>query len=111
MHTVEGELYSLKCSTKKLVWVKGSFEKCTNSARVDEIVYAGHPGWDDQILGIKAVGKLIGSRGGYGQLGKFDYLFEIKCLERAELIFQNRESTISAKEKQRKIEEFEDQSN
>lgn len=102
------ELFSLKCDIQKSVWVEGGMEKCKNSGRIDELGYAGHPGWNDRTVAIVALGKLIGIKGGYGQMNGYDYLFRIECLERAEIIDRKGNTpTGMTKEQRLKVEEFE----
>jgi hypothetical protein len=99
------ELYSLKCSIHKAVWVEGTEAKCKNANRVDELDYAG---WGSRTVGIVAVGRLIGTKGGYGHQNGYDYLFKIECLERAEML--DREGKIPqrmSKEQRRKVGAFE----
>jgi hypothetical protein len=101
------ELFSLKCDIQKSVWVEGSLGKCKNFGRIDELDYAGHPGWNDRTVAIVALGKLIGIKGGYGQMNGYDYLFRIECLERAEIIDRKGNTPASMTKEQRlKVEEF-----
>jgi hypothetical protein len=102
------ELFSLKCAAQKSVWVEGGTAKCKNPGRVEEFGYAGHPGWNDRTVGIVAVGKLVGTKGGYGQMNGYDYLFRIECLERAEVLDRKGNTRADMiREKHRKVEEFE----
>jgi hypothetical protein len=102
------ELFSLKCDIQKSVWVEGSLGKCKNSGRIEELGYAGHPGWNDRTVAIVAVGKLIGTKGGYGQMNGYDYLFRIECLERAEIVDRKGNTPAGmTKEQRHKVEQFE----
>jgi hypothetical protein len=101
-------LFSSKCSIEKSVWVEGASVECKNPGRIDEIDYPGHPGWNDRTVGIVAVGRLVGTKGGYGHMNGYDYLFRIECLERAEIIDRKGNTPAGMTEEQRrKVEEFE----
>jgi hypothetical protein len=110
----DSELYSSKCTIKKSAWVQGSFEKCRNAGRVDDFQSpAGDepafPRWGGHTVGVVAVGKLIGTKGGYGHMNGFDYLLNIQCLERAELFDRGgKKPPAMTKEQRQKVEEFED---
>jgi len=60
--------------------------------------------WGSWIFGVVAEGRLVGTNGGYGQMNRYDYLFEIDCLDRAERL--DREGHPDEDVKKR-IEEFE----
>ena len=99
------EFYSLKCSTKKRVWVEGAETKCKNAGKVDEMDYAGMGG---RTVGVVVVGKFTGEKGGYGHMNSFDYLFRIECFEKAKIL--DRESYVPealTPEQRHKVEEFE----
>ena len=99
------EFYSLKCDTKKRVWVEGENTQCENAGEFDEMDFAGMGG---RTFGVIAVGQFIKDKDNYGHLGAFDYLFEIKCFEKSKLLDRDsfvRESLTP--EQTRKIEEFE----
>jgi hypothetical protein len=109
----DSSLYSSKCPAQKSVWVQGSFDKCSNAGRIDDFQSPGKdelsfPRWGAHTVGIVAVGKLVGVKGGYGQMNRFDYLFDIKCLERAELFdLKGRNPAEMPKKQQLQVEEFE----
>jgi hypothetical protein len=109
----DSKLYSSKCAVQKSVWVQGSFNKCSNAGRIDDFQSPGKdepsfPRWGAHTVGIVAVGKLVGIKGGYGQMNRFDYLFDIKCLERAELFdLKGRDPAAMPKKQQLQVEEFE----
>jgi hypothetical protein len=107
------ELYSSKCPVQRSFWVQGSFKKCTNAGRIDDFESPAKdelafPRWGGHTVGIVAVGRLIGTKGGYGHMNAFAYLFNVECLERAELIDrQGKRPAEMTKEQRRKVEEFE----
>lgn len=75
------ELYSLKCSNDKRIWVEREDRKCEKAGTVEEMEYAGMGG---RTYGIVAEGTLIeGDELGYGHFNSFDYLFRIQCFEKA----------------------------
>jgi hypothetical protein len=99
------EFYSLKCATPKSVWVKREGARCENAGRIDELDYAGQGG---RTVGVVVVGRLVGTKGGYGHLNGYDYLFRVDCLERAEVL--DRDGHIPealTPEQRRKVEAFE----
>jgi hypothetical protein len=109
----DSNLSSTNCSVQKSVWVQGSLDKCKNAGRVDDFQSPAKdepasPRWGAHTVGIVAIGKLIGTRGGYGQMNGYDYLFEIRCLERAELFdVHGKKPAAMTKEQQHKVEVFE----
>ena len=85
----DGTLYPANCPVQKKIWVDGSLNKCGNAGRVDAFRETSksdperrYGGW---TFGVIAVGRLTGTKGGYGHMNQYDYLFEIDCLEHAEL--------------------------
>ena len=109
----DSELYSSKCPTERSFWVQGSFERCRNAGRIDDFQSPAKgelafPRWGARTVGIVAVGKLIGTKGGYGHMNEFAYLFNIECLERAELFdLKGKRPAEMTKDERRKVEEFE----
>ena len=86
-------LYSAKCEIDKKIWVQGSLrEKCKDAGRIDPFrstaendAVARYGAW---TFGVIGQGRLIGTKGGYGHMNSFDYLFEVDCLDHAELFDQ-----------------------
>lgn len=107
------ELYSSKCPSQRSMWVQGSFQKCKNAGRIDDFESPSKdepafPRWGGHTVGIDAIGKLIGTKGGYGHMNKFAYLFDIECLERAELFdLKGKRPAEMTIEQRRKVEAFE----
>jgi hypothetical protein len=109
----DSELFSSKCTIQKSVWLQGSLEKCRDAGRIDDFQSPAKgelafPRWGGHTVGVVAIGKLIGTKGGYGHMNGFNYLFNIECLERAELFDpQGKRPAAMTKEQRRKVEEFE----
>src|SRR5688572_30412665 len=86
-------LYSAKCEIDKKIWVQGSLrEKCKDAGRIDPFRSTAGDDADARYgawtFGLTGQGRLIGAKGGYGHMNRFDYLFEIECLDHAELFDQ-----------------------
>jgi hypothetical protein len=110
----DSKLYSSKCITEKSVWVQGSFEKCRNAGLVEDFQSQSkdEPAakrWGGRTIGVVAVGRLIGTKGGYGHMNQYAYLFNIECLDRAVLfdLQGKRPAEMALEEQRRKAEEFE----
>lgn len=84
-------IYPAKCEVDKKIWVQGSRDhKCKDAGRIDPFrststvsAEARYGAW---TFGVIGEGRLIGTKGRYGHMNAFDYLFEIDCLEHAELL-------------------------
>lgn len=107
-----GTLYAENCPAQKKIWLVGSFNKCKNAARVDGFRSASkNPGehtFGGWTFGAILIGRLTGIKGDYGHMGQYDLLFEIECLEHAEMLDRNgRRPSEMPKEQQQKVQEFE----
>ena len=78
------ELYSLKCSPNSSVWVTGIDKYCDGS---DVKAYNGRDTFNGRTVGLVAVGRLHGE-GGYGHMNAFDFKFEVRCIEKAEILLK-----------------------
>ena len=104
----DGRLYSSKCADGKKIWVQGEFGTCKNADRIDKFRSAskndGERMWGSWHFGVIAEGRLTGSKGGYGHMNGYDYLFEIDCFQHAERLD---EKSNKPEDLRRRMEEFE----
>ena len=87
----DATIYSTNCEIDKKICVHGSLgQKCTEAGRIDPFRSASADGpeatYGAWTFGVIGEGRLIGTNGRYGHMNAFDYLFEIDCLEHAELL-------------------------
>lgn len=76
-------LYSSKCSTEKVILVETDKKKCENAGQIDEMDFAGMGG---RVVGVVAVGIFTKEEKHFGAIGKSDYVFRVKCFEKAKML-------------------------
>ena len=108
----DGSLYPANCSVQKKIWVEGSLAKCDGASRVDGFrqATASEPEsrYGAWTFGIIAIGRLTGTKGGYGQMNQYDLLFKIDCVEHAELLDRTgKKPAEMTEQQQRNVAEFE----
>jgi hypothetical protein len=78
------EIYSLKCETKKRIWVERIEKACKNASPIDKLASAQKGG---KTVGIIAVGRFRdGKDGRYGHLNGYNFQFEIECFDKAKIL-------------------------
>jgi hypothetical protein len=106
------QIFSTRCPVGKKIWADGRLRPCTGAGRIDKTRRESSTNPGDQTFGswnfgVVAVGRITGTKGGYGHMNAFDYKFEIDCVEHSELLDKIGFRPGPGTEEFRKIETFE----